>query len=83
MKAMHYLRNRGTDPWDISRRILGPKNRTSTDTSNSPASDEESASQRSLPLPTDVVGLVGQGNRDIGVCTGCNEEHAKVAGAAR
>lgn len=77
------LRNGRTDPRDIPRLILRSENRSTTDTTHTAESHKHGAAQGSLPLPADIVGLVGQSGGDIGVCAGGDEEDAEVASATR
>ena len=72
-------RNRRPNPRQIPRRILGPEDRPPADAADPAESDKHRRAEGALPLAADVVGLVGEGGWDIGVCACGDEEDAEVA----
>ena len=69
------------DPRSVLWLIDLPEHGGADDTSNTTESNEGSRAQSALPLPADVVGLVGHDSGDIGICADSRKEDAKVAGA--
>lgn len=58
-----------------------PEHRGTNDTSDTAESNKRSRAQRTLPLPTDVVGLVSHDSGDVGVRAYSREEDTKVSRA--
>lgn len=73
-------RNSGANPWYISWLILWSENRSSTDPSDSTKRYKQSTGQCSFPLSSDIVRLVGQRSRNVGIRASCDQEDAEVAG---
>ncbi len=67
------------DTWGVSWRILLSENGRSDDTTDATEADESSRAKSTLPLSTDVVGLVSQDGWDVGVGTDGGQEDTKVA----
>ena len=74
------LRNSRTYARYISRLVLRPEDRASTDASNPAESYEQSAAQGPLPLAAYIVGLISQSSGDIGIRARCHEEDAEISG---
>lgn len=75
----HYSR---TNSRHISRRILSPEDRPTTDPTNAPKPHKKCATQRPLPLSSHIVRLIRQCGRNVSVRACCDEKDAEVAGAA-
>ncbi|KAL8823079.1 MAG: hypothetical protein Q9191_006197, partial [Dirinaria sp. TL-2023a] len=76
------LRNSPTDTRNISRRILRPEDGPPTNPAHTPKSHKQRAAKASLPLAANIIRLVCQRYRNIGIRTGCNEENPKIAHSA-
>ena len=62
----------------ITRRIL-PENQAACNTADTAKTDKSSAAERTLPLSTDVVGLVSHGCRDVRVRARAGKEDTEVS----
>ena len=76
------LRNSSANTRNIPRRILGPIDRPPTNPTHASKPHKQRTRQRTLPLSANIIRLIRQGNGDIGVATGGDEEDAEVADAA-
>ena len=62
---------------------MGSEHQGANDTANASRSHDGCRAECTLPLTQDVVGLVGQGEGDVGEGRADNEEGTKVPDAAR
>lgn len=60
-------------------RVLASEDERAGDAADAAKHDKGGRAKGALPLAADVVGLVGQGGRDVGVGAGGDEKDAKVA----
>ena len=78
----HDLRaHRNTKSRDVRRRVLTAKNSTTNNTAKGSHTNERSAAECAFPLPSDVVRLVRQHARDIGIASSGGQENAEVPSA--
>lgn len=68
------------DSWAVTWSINLTEHRGSDNATNTTSTDEGSRAKGTLPLATDVVGLVGEDGWDVGVGTDGGEEDTEVTG---
>ena len=71
----------GVHAGGIAWLVLRSEHSRSDDATDTTSTNEGSRCKGTLPLSTEVVGLVGQDSWDVGVAGGGGEENAKVAGS--
>jgi hypothetical protein len=47
-------------------------------TANATEANKSRRAEGSLPLPSDVVGLISHASRNVGIRTGCDEENTEI-----
>lgn len=73
--------NAGVDTWVVVRRVLAPEHQTTRNTTDTAKADQSRTAEGTLPLPSDVVGLVRHGGRHVRVRSGAGKEDTKVSDA--
>jgi len=65
--------------WMVPWAILASEDEATSNTTDSAESYQSSAAESSLPLPSDVVGLVGHCLGNVAVCSCAGKEDTKVS----
>ena len=75
-------RNAGSDTGMIVRRVLSSEDGATSDTANTAEPDKRRGCESSLPLTSDVVGLVRHDGGNPTVAAGADEEDAEEANSS-